>query len=453
MSGYHMALVAGVVFFMLRAGIAPVPGLALRHPVKKWAAGAALVAAACYLVLSGAEVATQRSFIMTAVVLVGVMADRPALTLRTIAVAALAVMLLAPEAVVHPSFQMSFAATLALIATYERGIPWIAAGADTSLGARIALWGAREASFLMLASLVAGFATMPYAAYHFHRLAPYGVLANLLAMPVISAVSMPAGLLALVAMPFGFDGPLWRLMGVGIDWMIAVATWVAHLPGAVGHIHAFGIGLLGTAGLIVLCLLRTPLRFAGAALAAGGCIAAVMAAQPDVLVSAAGEVVALRGSDGRLSVLKSGNNDALAVGDWLNSDGDARPAADRALAQGFACDPDGCVGRLADGAIVAVARSPGALPDDCSRAAVLVTPRPPPPGCAAMVIDRRALRGTGAVALFHRDGNFEVVAARPDGLDRPWARRYGERETRPVPGSAVRPEPDATPPSEANAVE
>ena len=193
----------------------------------------------------------------------------------------------------------------------------MAAGGDTSLGARIALWGVREAGFLMLASLVAGFATMPYAAYHFHRLAPYGVLANLLAMPVISVVSMPAGLLALVAMPFGFDGPLWRLMGAGIDWMVMVATWVAHLPGAVGHIPAFGMGalLLATAGLIVLCLLRSPLRWTGAALAVAGCIAAVMAAQPDVLVSANGEVVALRGQDGRLTVLKSGNNDALAVGD------------------------------------------------------------------------------------------------------------------------------------------
>ncbi len=454
-SGYHMALVAGVVFFILRAGFALVPGLALRHPIKKWAAAAALVAAACYLVLSGAEVATQRSFIMTAVVLVGVMADRPALTLRTIAVAALAVLLLAPEAVVHPSFQMSFAATLALIATYERGIPWISAGPDTSLGARVALWGAREAGFLMLASLVAGFATMPYAAYHFHRLAPYGVVANLLAMPVISAVSMPAGLLALVAMPFGFDGPLWRLMGVGIDWMIMVATWVAHLPGAVGHIHAFGMGalLLATAGLIVLCLLRSPLRWAGAGLAAAGCIAALLAARPDVLVSATGEVVALRGSDGRLTVLKSGNNDGLAVGDWLNADGDARLATDHALAQGFACDPDGCAGRLADGAIVAVARGPGALADDCSRAALVVTPRAPPPDCAAMVIDRKALRDTGAVVLYRRDGRFEVLATRPGGVDRPWARGYGQGETRPALRPARPPEVDATPPADADAEE
>src|SRR5258706_541206 len=210
MSGYHMALVAGVVFFIVRAVLALFPALALRHPIKKWAAMPALAAATFYLVLSGAEVATQRSYIMTAVVLIGVMADRATLTMRTIAVAALAVMLIVPEAVIHPSFQMSFAATLALIATYERGIPWIATAPATPLGARIALWGAREITVLAIASLVAGLATTPYAAYHFHRMAPYGVIANLLAMPIISALSMPAGLLALVAMPFGFDAPLWR---------------------------------------------------------------------------------------------------------------------------------------------------------------------------------------------------------------------------------------------------
>jgi competence protein ComEC len=280
------------------------------------------------------------------------------------------------------------------------------------------------------------------------------VLANLLAMPVISALSMPAGLLALVAMPFGFDGPLWRVMGAGIDWMVMVATWVAHLPGAVGHIPAFGIGalLLATAGLVVLCLLKSPLRFAGVALAVAGAIAALAAARPDVLVSAAGEVVAIRGSDGRLAVLKSGNNDAIAVGDWLSADGDARAAADRGLAQGFVCDPDGCAGRLTDGAIVAVARSPAALPDDCSRAALVVAPRPPPPGCAATVINRKALRGTGSLALYRREGKFEVVATRPSGLDRPWARRDAAGETRLAAHATSRREPDATP-AEADAEE
>lgn len=110
-SGYHMAVVAGIMFFAVRALFALMPAFANRHPIKKWAALAALAAATFYLLLSGAEVATQRSFIMIAIVLVGVMLDRPTLTFRTLTVAAFGVLLLAPEAIIHPSFQMSFAAT------------------------------------------------------------------------------------------------------------------------------------------------------------------------------------------------------------------------------------------------------------------------------------------------------------------------------------------------------
>jgi competence protein ComEC len=449
-SGYHMALVAGVVFFIVRAVLALFPALALRHAIKKWAALTALAAATFYLVLSGAEVATQRSYIMTAVVLIGVMADRPTLTMRTIATAALAVMAIVPEAVIHPSFQMSFAATLALIATYERGIPWAASAADTALGARIALWGAREITVLVIASLVAGLATTPYAAYHFHRMAPYGVIANLLAMPIISALSMPAGLLALVAMPFGFDAPLWRLMGVGIDWMVAVAVWVASLPGAVGYVPAFGVGavLLATAGLIAVCLLKSPLRFVGAGFVVAGCAVAMMAARPDVMVSAGGDVVAVRGADGRLSAVKFGS-DTLSVREWLAADGDARLPNDRAVASGFSCDPDGCVARLSDGTAVAVSRTAAAFADDCTRAALIVTLRVAPADCAAKVLDRATLRSNGAMALTYRNGHFEAAAARPEGLDRPWARRREatRNAAQSVAASGVPPvSRDATPP-------
>jgi competence protein ComEC len=203
-SGYHMAVVAGAMFFLIRAFLALIPGLADRAPIKKWAALAALGVTAFYLLLSGNQVATQRSFIMIAVVLVGVLFDRPSVTMRTLTVAALVVLIFAPEAVVHPSFQMSFAATLALIAGYEKGSLKLRAGAKSSLGARAALWGVNEIVGLTLASLLlAGFATTPYAAYHFHRIAPYGVLANLLAMPVVSVWVMPMGILGVIAMPFG----------------------------------------------------------------------------------------------------------------------------------------------------------------------------------------------------------------------------------------------------------
>src|ERR1700754_3656319 len=265
-SGYHIAVVAGVVFFVVRALLALSPALTSGYPIKKWAAASALAASLFYLLLSGAEVATQRSFFMTAVVLIAVMVDRRAVTFRTLSVAAMIVLVLAPEALVHPSFQMSFAATLGLVALVQIGMPNLFASPDHSATARIALWGGREIAMLFMASMIAGLATTPYAAFHFHRVTPFGVLANLGAMPVVSALVMPAGLLGLLAAPFGLDGVFWWLMGIGIDWMIMVSRWVAALPGAVGHIAAFGIAPLIAAslGLILMGLLRTPLRWSGA---------------------------------------------------------------------------------------------------------------------------------------------------------------------------------------------
>ena len=138
-SGYHMAVVAGVVFFAVRALLALFPALTVTFPIKKWSAAAALIAAAFYLLLSGAEVATQRSFFMTAVVLIAVMVDRRAITFRTLAVAAMIVLAIAPEALVHPSFQMSFAATLGLVALIQIGMPNLFASPDNSQVARAAL--------------------------------------------------------------------------------------------------------------------------------------------------------------------------------------------------------------------------------------------------------------------------------------------------------------------------
>jgi competence protein ComEC len=421
-SGYHMAVVAGIVFFFIRAGLALVPSLAIQYPIKKWAAFGALIAAAFYLLLSGAEVATQRSFIMIAIVLTGVMLDRPAITFRTLTVAALCVLVLAPASVVHPSFQMSFAATLALVAGYQYGLPWHA-DADTSLGARVALWGGREIAGLILASLVAGLATTPYAAFHFHRLAPYGVIANLLAMPVVSALVMPMGILAVLAMPFGFDAVFWKLMGLGLDWMITVALWVTSLPGSVGRMAAFGTGplLLCTAGMLLLCLLRSPLRWSGAGLVVAASLWAASAPRPDVLVAADGQTAAIRGADGQLAVLASGR-DTFAIKEWLAADGDARAPKDPSLRNGVRCDAAGCIGRLADGRLASMALSVEAFEEDCRRAAVVVSSREAPGACAAVLVDRRAWRASGAIRLRWTGDRFEQEAARPAGYERPWAR-------------------------------
>ena len=256
---------------------------------------------------------------------------------------------------------------------------------------------------LMLASLVAGLATTPYAAFHFHRVTPYGVLANLAAMPVVSALVMPAGLLGLVAMPFGFDGLFWWIMGIGIDWMIAVTQWVAALPGAVGRVPAFGIGPLIAAslGIILLGLLRTPLRWSGAALVLSAALWAATRA-------AAGHPDFRRrpqrrrprpGWPAASDACDKGTRDAFLLKEWLAADADARTAADASLTAGVSCDELGCVMQSAGGGLVAQALRPEALADDCERAALIVTLRQAPAACAASVIDAERLRRQGAMAL------------------------------------------------------
>jgi competence protein ComEC len=421
-SGYHMAVVVAIVFFAIRASLALLPGFA-RYPIKKWAACAALAGAASYLLLSGAEVATQRSFIMIAIVLVGVLVDRPSVTFRTLTVAAFGVLLLAPEAIVHPSFQMSFAATLALVAGYQYGLPWMSKGGDTPWSARMALAGARWILGLLVVSMLAGAATIPYVAYHFHRVSPYGVIANLAAMPIVSAWVMPAGIAGLLTMPFGLDGLCWHLMGLGIEWMVDVARSISGFPGALGRMAAFGIGplLICTLGLVVLCLLETPLRFLGALLIVCAIILMLRAPQPDVLIAPDGGAVAVRGADGRFAVVQSGN-DVFALRDWLAADGDSRDPKDPTLGNGMRCDAAGCIGKLRDGSLVAIARTIEAFQEDCRRAVLVVSARDAPFECAAVMVDRQIWRRLGAMSLRRVGGGFEVTAARPAGYDRPWTR-------------------------------
>jgi competence protein ComEC len=230
-------------------------------------------------------------------------------------------------------------------------------------------------------------------------------------------------MLGVLAMPFGFDGFFWRLMGEGIDWMIFIALWVTSLPGAVGRMAAFGTGplLAATLGLVVLCLLKSPLRLAGAALLVLASLWAARTPQPEVLIAADGASVAVRGADGRLALVKTGS-DTFAFREWLAADADARTPKDKALDKGIMCDEAGCIGRLADGSFVAIARSAEAFAEDCRRAALVVSPREPPSGCGAPVIDRKSRQRNGAHALRRNGKTWDTAVARPDGYDRPWAR-------------------------------
>jgi len=347
-SGLHMALVAGTVFGAVRFGLAALPAVALRHPIKKWAAVAALLAGFVYLVLSGGAVATIRAFVMAAVAFLAVLVDRPALTLRSVALAALIVMALDPSAVLGPGFQMSFAAVIALVAAYEAlahrerrpQLPPNEAGRAHRLARFAAVW----IGGLALTSFIAGLATGPIGAFHFHRVAPLGLLGNLLAMPFVSLIVMPMGVVSVALMPLGLDPATLPVMGLGLDAVVTVADRVARWSGnagAVGRIPVAAI-LLMTAGLLWLALWQARWRLAGLAVIAAGLVLVPAVRVPDLLISDDGRAVAARGADGRLRIATA-QGGTFAAAMWLRADGDEREPDAAGTGREVGCDAYGCI--------------------------------------------------------------------------------------------------------------
>jgi competence protein ComEC len=424
-SGLHMALVAMNTYWLARALLALSPMLALRWPIKAMAALPAIGAATFYLVLSGNEVPTQRSYLMTLLVLGGIMLGRTAFTLRTIAIAALVVLIAAPATLLDPGTQMSFAATLALVAAHEafgrRLMEMI--GPKTNVVGKLLQWLA----ILLLTSLVAGLATAPYAAFHFQRLAPLSLLANLAAAPLVSMVIMLPALFAVLLMPLGWDGPIWRVVGFGIDGMTYIAATVAAMPGADRGLPVFPLAtmILFSLALVCLCLLRTRLVLIAPLLAVAGLWIGASPERPDMLVDATGKTVAVRGLDGRLALMGDRPTAVLAgrfaSEQWLAAEGD-RAALTEPTARMAAplCDRLGCTLPMTDGRSATLSLSRDSLADDCRLAAVLVTPFEPPEDCAAYVVRIAPDSTSGAQALHLTADGPQLVRGRPEGAERPW---------------------------------
>lgn len=412
-SGMHMGMLTGVVFAMIRIGLALCPAVAMRTSPKKIAAVTAFVAASCYLALSGASVATQRAFIMVAVMLLAICLDRRALTLRAVAVAALFVLILSPDSLAGPGFQMSFAATTALVAVF-------AEVRDRQLMLGWARWQRNIAS-LVISSAIAGLATAPFGALHFNQMSQWGLIANLLSVPIMGAVVMPGAVLAAVLSLLGLEQLGLDIMSLGVRWILFVAETVSSWDSALRLIPSPGpwvLPLLGVGGAL-LCLLRGPRRASGIVVLVGAAVLWLGAERPPLLISDTGTLIGVMTDKGR--ALNKPKGEGFVSGAWLENDGD--PAEQEASYEraGYARKDI----RLELGGVriayvddKELARP--ALLNLCERYQLVILPQQPDAPCDA--ITAGSLRRSGAVAIWPSEDGLRQVTTHDLRGDRLWSR-------------------------------
>ncbi|WP_291297319.1 ComEC/Rec2 family competence protein [Elioraea sp.] len=418
-SGLHVAIVAGVVFGTVRLLLA-VTGLALIVHAKKVAAVAGIIAAFGYMLLTGSEVPMQRAVAMAALFALAVLLDRHGIGMRALALAAIVVLAFQPEAVLGPSFQMSFGAVLALIAAYEFGKPWLdRVRAAKGLPARLA------AGLLLLCftSLVASAATAPFAAWHFQRVQIYGIAANALAVPLTSIVVMPAGLLGLLLMPLGLEGLALVPMGWAVGAILWAARTVASWPGAAPLTPAMPAwGILAVAGgLLTLSLCRGRAAVLGIVPLVLGLASPWVVAQPDLIMNPTARIIAMRTDTGYAAQAVSG---ASRIEREMIAARLAVPALDT-LAEGtrgnLTCTAQSCTLRGPAGQAILLLR-PGPHEARCDDATLVVAAEPLRGRCRpSPMIDRFSVWREGAhAAWFTADGGVRVVSDRALRGDRPW---------------------------------
>ncbi len=421
-AGLHLGLVGAFVFFAVRGGLALIPPIALRYPIKKIAACTTLVVLACYLLLSGAAIPTQRAFVMNGLVFGAIIIDRLRISMRVCAIAAAVVLVIDPSILVGVSFQMSFDAVVALIAVYE------------TYGARLGrLLHSRSLSGKVLGycggvavtTVVATLGTYPYSIYHFHHLALYSPLANVIAVPLSAMWTLPWGVVTCLLMPFGLERLALVPMGWGIDMTIWVAEHISALPGDVWsmpRLPAEGMLLISLGGLW-LCLWRGSWRRWGLVAIAAGFASMMLTRPPDIVIADGGRFVAARASDGDYFI--SADKGEKIVRSFFASETGAAlqawPGAGRAAESDLDCAGELCR-YAARSRTVAIVTGAAALPVKCGGLDAIVAQAPAGFRCRSMmpVIDRIDSWRRGAVALWlDRDG-ITVESANESRGDRPW---------------------------------
>lgn len=425
-SGIHMGVVGGLVFAMLVWSLSLIAPIALRFPVKKIAALGALFVLAVYLVISGSSVPALRSFVMACVAFGAILLDRPAISMRGLALAALIVVLIFPESVLEPGFQMSFAATMALVALFEMMKRAPHEPALPTPGPIIGMLQAttRGIGGVLLISFVAGLATDPFAIYHFQRFALYALPANLIAAPIMSFLVAPMAAAAAILAPFGLADPALELMASALDLIAAVGQTFGERPEAVRAVPqpshlAF---LLCVFALLWASLWRGALRWVAVPMLAASI--ALYAGAPRPALAFDADLRAVYARDGERWALLAARGRSTFAKDRLGSMLGLSPAEIARLAPPDACGDTLCQWRSSIGDIF-VARDAASLERACHAGAIVITDLAAPDGFAArcglgVLLDGPNLAASGGATITRTPTGLEIKRARPAEIQRPW---------------------------------
>lgn len=433
-SGLHLTAVVGAVMLLVLRLLALSPTLALRFRLVVIAAGAGAAAGVAYTLLTGAEVPTVRAMVAALLVLLGLAIGRDALTLRLVATGALVVLLLWPESAAGASFQLSFAAIIAIVALHEHPrARALLARRDEAFPARMG----RVLLALVLTGLAVELALTPIALFHFHRAGLYGAAANIVAIPLTTFVIMPLEALALLFDLVGLGAPFWWMTGLVLQFLLSLAHFTANAPGAVYMIPTIPVGAfaLMVAGGLWICLWRTSWRRLGwIAVAAGGAWGILSSGAPDLLVTSDGRHVAVRTDAGSMAILRPRAGDYVqrVLGEAAGTEAGFAELEGQPFA---ACTADLCAANIRrDGKswrlLVTRSREFVTWKDmvrACSEADIVVADRRLPRYCRPRWFraDPDLLRRVGGLAV-HLEGSGQVRISRTEG-DHPWARPIARR--------------------------
>lgn len=426
-SGLHIGMVAGFLFFLIRWGLLLNHRFAIEHPIKKYAAIGAILCTLFYVLMVGSAIPAVRAFLMTSIVLMALVFDRMPFSMRLVAVAATVILVVKPESLLSPSFQLSFAAVASLIFFYQetRGF-WVRQYQNANIFKRSAFY----LLAVIATTLIASLATAPLILFHFQELPLHNsIVSNLLAMPVLSFIVMPFCVLSYILMPLSLDFVPMMVAAKGATFILAMAHDLAEWENSIWRPQALPlISLVSlSVGILLFMAVKGRVRLLGFVFVFAAIIPVTMVSVPDLVVSETGKVVVIKDDQDNLWISQR-RSERFISDSWVTYFGyedkgffswNDYKHTDINQQRLLSCDEMSCLA-IVDGHPIAFPKHPSSIDQDCNIADIIISRFSIRNSQCNVdtIIDWWDLRNNGAHAIWLAENR--ILTVREERGKRPW---------------------------------